>query len=229
MDLSVLYKRAQRWLHGVARPAILGNGILERARAMSLGLLGLTAAVGLAIVALAANQGWPLVAGSSIPRIPPAHQGVGRATVVVTAEATGAEAASSGGTARKTGDVASSESDRSPTGASPIAAPEPAEPSGLVVAPSAPSKPVGSPSHGGSQPSPPPAAENPKQGSTTPAAQLEPTPPRPPAEPGPPTATPSEAPSESYVPSWSNGQGHAYGRSSSESAAHGDEPQGHDD
>jgi hypothetical protein len=88
MDVQVHYKRGQRRLQAT-RPSLLGNGILERARSTSLGLLGLTAAVGLAIVALALNQGWPLVAGGPIPVIGAEHQAVGGATVVAAAQSGG--------------------------------------------------------------------------------------------------------------------------------------------
>lgn len=40
------------------------------------------AAVGLAIVALALNQSWPLIPGSAIPGLPPKHQSVSPAVVV---------------------------------------------------------------------------------------------------------------------------------------------------
>lgn len=47
--------------------SILGSGLLERARSTSLALLGLTAALGLGMVALALNQSLPLLPGSPIP------------------------------------------------------------------------------------------------------------------------------------------------------------------
>ena len=80
MDVSVLHKHAQRSPRPSLLVRLLGAGMLERARATSLALLGATAAVGLAIVALALNQGWPLLEGSAIPAAP--RQDVGRASVV---------------------------------------------------------------------------------------------------------------------------------------------------
>ena len=80
MDVSVLHKRAQRSPRPSLLVRLLGAGMLERARATSLALLGATAAVGLAIVAFALNQGWPLLEGSAIPAAP--RQEVGRASVV---------------------------------------------------------------------------------------------------------------------------------------------------
>lgn len=62
----MLHRRAQR-PRTAARMSILGNGLLERARSTSLALLGLTAAVGLTMVALVLNQGLPLLPGSPIP------------------------------------------------------------------------------------------------------------------------------------------------------------------
>ncbi|HXV04613.1 MAG TPA: hypothetical protein VFP23_01760, partial [Solirubrobacterales bacterium] len=61
MAVQVLHKRGQPWSQRVAsRPSLLGDGLLERARSTSFAMLGLTAAVGLGLVALALNQSWPL-------------------------------------------------------------------------------------------------------------------------------------------------------------------------
>ena len=217
MDVSVLYKRAQRWLHGVARPAVFGNGMLERARATSLALLGFTAAVGLAIVALAANQGWPLIAGSSIPTIPPRHAAVGPGVALSGVEGPAAQAdAPPGGL---DADGARGAAHRQSGGASP-AAPAPAPSSELVVSPSVPTPPQSGDAHGAPGPAPTPAAQPTQPTADAPAAAPAPAPapptqPTPPAEPAPPTATSSEAPPEepeSHVPPWSHGHGHAYGR-----------------
>jgi hypothetical protein len=218
MDVSVLYKRAQRWLHEVARPAVFGNGMLERARATSLALLGFTAAVGLAIVALAANQGWPLIAGSSIPTIPPRHAAVGPGVAVAGLEpsAIHADAAPAGGRhPAGTRDAAGHSGGASP------ATPAPVPSSELVVSPSVPTPPQGGDSPAAPKPSPKPAPQPTQPTAGAPAAAPAPapsppsTPPAAPVEPAPPTATSSEAPpeeSESNVPSWSHGHGHAYGR-----------------
>jgi hypothetical protein len=87
MGVSVPYKRGQRRLWGTIGPSILGRGILERTRSTLLGLLGVTAAVGLGMVALALNQGWPLVAGGPIPGFGAQQEAVGKATVASTARA----------------------------------------------------------------------------------------------------------------------------------------------
>jgi hypothetical protein len=82
MAVQVLYKRGQPWssLH-LARPSVLGDGLLERARSTSFALLGLTAAVGLGLVALAVNQSWPLIPGGPIPVPPVERAAVHTATV----------------------------------------------------------------------------------------------------------------------------------------------------
>lgn len=85
MDVSVLSKHGQRSLRSAARTSILGDGLLERTRSTTLALLGLTAAIGLAMVALALNQGWPLIAGAPIPGFGSEHQAVGDAAVAATA------------------------------------------------------------------------------------------------------------------------------------------------
>jgi hypothetical protein len=222
MDVLVLYKRGQRSRADGWPGSVLGNGLLERARATSLALLGLTAAVGLAIVALAVNQGWPLVAGSSIPQIPPQHQDVGKARI--------APGAPAGGSGPETGDAAdgsrpagsSSGAERASGDEAPAAAAEPAESTELVVSPSTPTN-----SHGGhpnsSPKQAPPDVTQPQQAPQAPPAPPASTPSPAPApnatEPAPPAATASESPDSgggSYVPPWSHGKGHAYGRSGSD-------------
>lgn len=86
MDVSVLSKSGHRSLRSALRTNVLGDGLLERTRSTSLALLGLTAAIGLAMVALALNQGWPLIAGVPIPGFEREHRGVGKAIVAAPAE-----------------------------------------------------------------------------------------------------------------------------------------------
>ncbi len=69
--------------------SVLGDGLLERTRSTSLALLGPTAAIGLAMVALALNQGWPLIAGAPIPGFGSGHQAVGDATVAARRKGSG--------------------------------------------------------------------------------------------------------------------------------------------
>lgn len=82
MDVSVLSKHGQRSLRSAAMAGILGNGLLERARSTTLALLGMAAAVGLATVALALNQDWPLIPGAPIPGLGGGHEAVGQAVSV---------------------------------------------------------------------------------------------------------------------------------------------------
>lgn len=207
-----------------ARPSVLGSGLLERARSTTFALLGVTAAVGLAIVALALNQSWPVVAGSPIPGASTGDEGVGAARVVSRADAprrSGPGAASAGRSGGSRADRASGATpaapgegsrDLAPSGsgesvyasapvrskgkgasqeppqAAPDSRPEPVKPQPQVVAP---------------DPSPPPAAPV-----APPATEAEAETPSPPA-----TASSAPPEEESHVPSWSQGRGHAYGRS----------------
>lgn len=86
MDVSVLSQIGQRSLRSALRTNVLGDGLLERTRSTSLALLGLTAAIGLAMVALALNQGWPLIAGAPIPGFESEHPAVDRAVVAAPAK-----------------------------------------------------------------------------------------------------------------------------------------------
>lgn len=181
MGVSVDSKHGHRLPGAGERPSLLGGGLLERARSTTLALLGVTAAVGLAMVALALNQGWPLVAGSAIPA--PPHLGVGKAAVVAATSprlipATGAVAPPSSAHSRD----AASRSGGSPNGGSAGGSAD------FVVSPSSPVSgehsgtgrqvPVGNP-----RPAPPQS----EQAAATPAAQPAPAP----AQTTPPAATPA--------------------------------------
>jgi hypothetical protein len=220
IDVSVPYKRGQEWLRTVGRPSILGEGLLERARAISLALLGVTAAVGLAIIALAMNQGWPLVAGSSIPGISPQHQAVGKATVAAEMRSIQAGQVSFVDRLPSAAQAGRSEPQRQASG---LAGGPPTDSTELVVAPSSPVKPDGDRSQGSPKPEPTPVVQQPQ-----PASQAAPAPAasepaalpvsQSPAEAAPPSPTTSEAPvsdpdpdSDPDVPSWSHGNGHGYG------------------
>ncbi|HET8863659.1 MAG TPA: hypothetical protein VFM94_10455 [Solirubrobacterales bacterium] len=213
------YKRGQEWLRTVCRPSILGEGLLERARAISLALLGVTAAVGLSIVALAMNQGWPLVAGSSIPVISPQHHAVGRATVA--AEMRSVDAGQAIPADRVPSPAGGNRSGDERQGSGVVGNPAPTASTELVVAPSSPAEPDGDAPHGSPKAEPTPVVQQPQQ-----AAQAAPAPPtaepaaapvsQPPAETTPPGPTTAEAPvgdsdSDSDTPSWGHGKGHGYG------------------
>jgi len=199
--------------------------MLERARATSLALLGATAAVGLAIVALALNQSWPLLEGSSIPA--PPRQAVGGASVVALPPkpapraAAGRRRPDSG--ARQTGAGAPARPQAPLTGRS-----GGEKASTLVVSAGAPARSGG----GGSPKAPPTPGKGPANHSqptqTAPQQAPAPTASPPSQEPAPPSPAPTPAPApaptqpeavvseappeESSVPPWSNGKGHAYGR-----------------
>ena len=224
MDVSVLHKYAQRSPRPGLLVRLLGTGMLERARATSLALLGATAAVGLAIVALALNQDWPLLEGSAIPAAP--REEVGRASVVARpAPAPSAHTAADHGQVGRRVDRAAGSAAARPHAVA-VAPSGGEEAATLVVSEQAPARPPGgvpkakAPSTHGAAPAGPsqptqPAAQQPP---ATPAASPAPQPaaaPAPAPDPAPaqPEAVASEAPpEESNVPSWSHGDGHAYGR-----------------
>jgi hypothetical protein len=218
MDVLVHSKRGQR-PHSASRPSVLGNGLLERARSTSLALLGLTAAVGLTMVALALNQGWPLIAGGPIPHVPPLEQGVGEASIAAGVGGSAGRSEPVAAGPRSGGAVARDEKRRRGQGGIPAADSEPTASDQFVVAPSVPAKsqgdrPDGAPDR--SQPPPddaqPPKQAAPKSPTTSPVAspELVAAPPSP--EPSSPVATASDVPAEeSDGPPWSKGGGHAYG------------------
>jgi hypothetical protein len=221
MDAQVPYKRGQRRLRSAARASLLGDGLLVRARSTSLALLGITASVGLAMVALALNQSWPLIAGSSIPDVPPRHQGIGKATIVAAPSPGDLENMSPADRPRRS-DATEAPGHHDRNGA-PAVAPEPAGSAELVVAPSDPTGSPGGPPQRSPEPARPPEPQPQQAAAVQPApAPSPPSPPAPtpePVEPAPPGVTASEAPDgseESYVPPWSHGKGHAYGRSDRE-------------
>jgi hypothetical protein len=240
MDVLVHYKRGQRWLQSGLKPNLLGGGILERARATSLALLGATTAVGLAIVVIALNQEWPLIAGSSVPPIPPRHMKLGEAKVVA---GTGARGGSLPVATGNQGRASSAARNRGlhTGGAGPASESVPGGSADFVVAPSVPATPQG----GGSHSPPPHRGSSPATQSPAAAPEAAPAPSTetvspPPAEPTnapepatPPVTASGAPPEESSLPPGSHGNGHAYGRSegsSSESEeAGGGEEAGDDD
>jgi outer membrane biosynthesis protein TonB len=198
--------------------------MLERARATSLALLGATAAVGLAIVALALHQSWPLIAGSPIPPLQPRKQAIGPAAIVSPAGVSGpvlagahGRGAPHGGPAIRSHPNAAGDA----TGNAPV-------PSAVPVV--APSQPVESgPAHQAEPPSHPKAPSKPQPAQPTPietqtvaSSPPEPEPAPAPASgpapaPAPPTpvatVTETSPEEESNLPPWSHGHGHGYGRS----------------
>lgn len=182
---------------------MLGGGLLERARSTTLALLGATTAVGLAMVALALNQSWPLVADSPLPLAPPRHEAVGEATVAAQAIANAPSLASVRGEG-----ASGPDSFRAARGGETGGAPEPGVDSApspsaeLVVATSAPAEPRGDAPSGAGEvaPAPSPTAPTPQApASPVPVSaspQPEPAPASPPAAETPPP-TSAEAPVDS--------------------------------
>jgi hypothetical protein len=222
MDVEVDQPSAKGPLQSLAE-SVLGRGMLERARKLSLALLGATAALGLSMLALIFNQGWPLVAGGPLPPLPPRHQEVAKAQIAAPAPNWSADEKASQ-TARSSSGRASSNDGPTPVSSGD---PTPQGASELAVVHSAPVKQAGAPhgdrpkSPGGKparpQPSPPapPATRTPTTSpktQPTPVSQPQPQPESPPA-------TVSEAPPESSLPEWSHGKGHAYGRTSESSTS----------
>jgi hypothetical protein len=96
MAVEVIHRRGQPWsFPHLSRPSILGDGLLERARSTSLALLGISASIGLGLTAFAVNQGWPLLPGAPIPRLPPERGAVHGA--VATTRTPTAKGAAAGG------------------------------------------------------------------------------------------------------------------------------------
>src|SRR4029077_564849 len=226
MDVSVHYKRGQWRLRSATRASVLGDGLLERGRSTSLALLGLTAAVGLAMVALALNQGWPLIAGAPIPGFGDTHQAVGDATIAAEAKGSSGLGTALPSTAGRQGPQASTRPARKGAGGTPAPAGSQAPgPEGIVVSHSTPaSSPDDSSSGGGSPggaaPSPAPVAQQP---ASTPVPEPASSPAAPPPSPAPQPAPESAAPSQPTLVSDESGEhdhGHHFGRGGSGSYSH---------
>lgn len=140
-----------------SKPSVFGDGLPERLRSTSFALLGITAAAGLGLIGLVLHQGWPIAPNLPIPGIPPKHEAVQERTVV--AEAVGPEGAG--------GQPSAAEPDRSPAGVEP--GPAPRAHSRLAAADRVAAQPPAVPDRD-SDPAPPPAAEQPSDGSP-PASQ----------------------------------------------------------
>jgi hypothetical protein len=231
MDVVVHYKRQQWWLHSAPKTSILGKGLLERARSTSLALLGLTAAVGLAMVALALNQGWPLIAGAPIPGFGDRQQAVGDATVAAAARAPRSNGAMPRSIAGQQSPKASTRPKRKSAGGTRApAVPRSPGSEGIVA-----SHPIPVSSPGDVPPSaegsPGPAAPDPLPAAQQPAATVAPSPePEPASSPAAPSASPApQASSKSSTPGQAafvsdendgHGHSHRYGRGTSHSYGH---------
>lgn len=216
------YKPGKPRLRLPARSSVIGGGLLERARSTTFALLGVTAAVGLAMVALALNQSWPLLADSPIPDAPGGGEAVGKARVAPAgAGRTERDAAAED---RVDGSGSGRSSAESPGGSGgPSGGSAPSGSGGSVYA----AVPVKSAGRGNSQKPAQAAPGRPSETATpqTQTATPQPSPAPQPASSGAPAPGQAETPSppatvstappeeESNVPAWSQGGGHAYGRS----------------
>jgi hypothetical protein len=217
MDVSVLYKRRQRSPRSTLRASILGEGLLERTRSTSLALLGLTAAIGLAMVALALNQGWPLIAGAPIPGLGSTQEALGEGRAVATTRTRSALAASSGETTHKGSAGSSGAAKRRRGGVAALAGLQGSGAANPVVSHPTPASPPGSvasePVSAAQQPAPTHVS--------TPAPATDPAVAPAPGSSVPPSVSVPQATPESPVPSQApvsdegdeRGHGHHHGRS----------------
>lgn len=82
MVAQMLSRRGQ-WLSRLAaKPSFAGAGLLERMRSTTFALLGVTAAMGLGLVAIVSQQGWPVLPASPLPVAPTEHAEVHDAIAV---------------------------------------------------------------------------------------------------------------------------------------------------
>jgi hypothetical protein len=246
MDVSVLSKNGQRSLRSAVRTSVLGDGLLERTRSTSLALLGLTAAIGLAMVALALNQGWPLIAGAPIPGFEGERQAVGDATVAARARTQGVHSAIAA-IGRTSPGVSSGKSGRSQGGTVALAESQAPQSTDLVVAHPTPASPAGGSAPGDAIPNPAPVTEQ-AVPAPAPAAATVPVSSSASSSPGPASQGIPEAPTTSQVPpageendehdhghrsgrgaghshSYGYGHGHSHGGDDPETAEPGESPE----
>lgn len=203
MVVQMLSWRGQPLSRLKARPSFAGTGLLERMRSTTFALLGITAAMGLGLVAVVSQQGWPLLPAAPLPPLPVEQSGIDDATVVTAPQ--GASASRHGG-ASEAGRPAEDRGAVEREPAARLSAPrrlETAPPP--VTGPAA----TGEPSH-------------PEQGTTPPGHQAldQPAggslPAAPPPNPAPPASTaPAVPPAPTPPPvtaSANRGKGNAYGK-----------------
>lgn len=86
----VIYRRLQLRFRRLGRLSLLGDGLAERLRSTSLGILGVATAVGLGVVALALRQEFPLLGVAPLPDPQPVEQRIDDRVAVAPAGVTGA-------------------------------------------------------------------------------------------------------------------------------------------
>lgn len=223
MDVQVDWIRRIERLRRPGRPSLLGDGLLERARSTTLALLGVTAAVGLAIVALVLQQSWPHIGGSPLPDPPAVAVDKG---VAVAGQTSGGEASAARTRPGPRGDgptrSAASEvpvSAESPVGSSGVTSASPVPVGGEEPQPegSGPDRPSPPPPRSAPTPPPAPAAAPPSEQTSAPTRVANPASPpaaEPQSLPGPPVAVASSHP----------GEGHAYGKGNGNGPPGGEPP-----
>lgn len=221
MDVSVLSKYGQRSLRSAAKASILGDGLLQRTRSTSLALLGFTAAIGLAMVALALNQGWPLIAGAPIPGVGGGHEAVGDASVAARATGQDGHPAIGAGTVAKANSAAFRRGSRLPGRSAALGGSRAPQAAGLVVSHPTPTSPTDGPD-GEAIPEAPQAAEQPTAtAAPAPAAEAvsasnsNPSP-EPVAQSTPESPVPAQTPQPA-----DNGEGQDHGRHLGRGGGHG--------
>jgi hypothetical protein len=240
MGVSVLSKHRQRSLRSAARASVLGDGLLERTRSTSLALLGVTAAIGLAMVALALNQNWPLIAGAPIPGFGSQHQAVGKAAVVAKARTRAGRPAISAATGQAASPRVSSGKPRSRPGVTvALAGSQAPQAAGLVASHPTPASPAAAGPPSEAAPDPTPVAQQPAPAVTPAPAPAVAAVPVSSSSSSPPS-TASETP-ESPIPSQvppagnegdehghghtSHGHGHSHGGDDSETSDSNESPE----
>jgi hypothetical protein len=73
MDVKVLSKLGQVVSERLSESTLVGNSMLVRLRSGTIALLGLITAVGLILVIVISQQGWPEVSSGPLPQRPPAR------------------------------------------------------------------------------------------------------------------------------------------------------------
>jgi hypothetical protein len=76
-------------IHSIRRPSLAGNGLPERMRSTVVAFLGLTAAAGLALVAIFAQLGFPLLSPSPLPSAPAESSSVSKGMPLTQGSAVG--------------------------------------------------------------------------------------------------------------------------------------------
>lgn len=146
----MLSRRDQRLSRHPRRLSFAGTGLLERMRSTTFALLGTTAALGLGLVAIVSQQGWPQLPSAPIPGL---SQGQGQLDQARVAGSSAAAVAPALATAQPSGtpslSTGEAESDRFPSrlagsrevGTAPIAIPSDPDP-GTPGGPETPAEPA---------------------------------------------------------------------------------------